>query len=346
MNDSTALQAIFDRLSAGKRLRQQELQTLVAAIRSQQITIATGDRAVSIGGSADDAVIVTGDHNVVITGTGAEVLRDLMGKRPRAEKLLLQAVKGEVTSRLKQSLHHAILIQLGMEAQPEQVQRPWDSDIKIGNQTFEPILDDWNILQVFYEVQGKLLILGNPGSGKTTTLLELAQALCDRAEQDMEFPIPILFNLSTWKDNEQLLQNWLVEELKSKYGVRKDIAAKWIGEAALLPMLDGLDELASVRQEFCIKQINKLLESESRPEFLVVCSRWEEYNIKTAKLHLNGAVFLQPLEAVKICNYLVGVKKEGLWQIIKTNPSLLELVKNSSTFKHYNSRISRYCYWF
>ena len=58
----TELQAIFDRVEAGKRLRKQDLTILMTATRSQQITIATGDRAVAIGGSADGAVIVTGDR--------------------------------------------------------------------------------------------------------------------------------------------------------------------------------------------------------------------------------------------------------------------------------------------
>lgn len=102
-----------------------------------------------------------------------------------------------------------------------------------------------------------MLILGNPGAGKTTTMLDLAKALIARAEQDADYPIPVLFNLSTWKDDKQSMRDWLVLELKSKYGVRKDIGAKWVDDAQLLPMLDGLDELESVRQEPCVRKINR-----------------------------------------------------------------------------------------
>lgn len=144
-----ALQAIFDRIEAGKRLNRRELQTLVEAARSQQVTIATGDRAVAIGGSADGAAIVTGDRNIIIAKTDAEAIRELIGKRPRTERLLLQAVKNEITSRLNQSLHQAVLIQLGMETQPEQVRRPWDSDVKIGDKPSEPLPRDWDISRVF-----------------------------------------------------------------------------------------------------------------------------------------------------------------------------------------------------
>lgn len=228
----------------------------------------------AIGGSAEGAVIVTSDHavvgdrNIVITGSDADAIRKLVGNRPRNETLLLQAVKKEVTARLKQSLHNAVLIQLRMEVQPEQVKRPWSSDIKIGDKASEPIPDETSIVEIFdqEEIAGKLLILGNPGAGKTTTMLDLANALIARAEQDADYPIPILLNLSAWKDDKQTLQDWLIAELKSKYGVRKDVSATWIEDAKLLPMLDGLDELEPLRQEPCVQKINDFLQSECKLE--------------------------------------------------------------------------------
>ena len=57
---------------------------------------------------------------------------------------------------------------------------------------------DQKIVDVFDEVKGALLILGEPGSGKTTTLLELARDLIARAEKDSTLPVPVVFNLSSW----------------------------------------------------------------------------------------------------------------------------------------------------
>ena len=48
-------------------------------MRSNQITLATGDKAVSIGGSADGAVIITGDRNIIINGADAAQLRENLG---------------------------------------------------------------------------------------------------------------------------------------------------------------------------------------------------------------------------------------------------------------------------
>jgi hypothetical protein len=77
--ESLDLQAIFDRVKAGGSLSPEDLQILAAAFRSRQITIATGDRAASIGGNADGAVVITGNGNLVIAGANAESIRDLLG---------------------------------------------------------------------------------------------------------------------------------------------------------------------------------------------------------------------------------------------------------------------------
>lgn len=228
MVDSAHLQNILNRVETGKHLSKQDLKTLVAAVRSRQVTLATGDRAVAIGGSVNDAVIVTGDRNIVITGANAEDIRELTGTRTRPERLLLKVVREEVVLRLKQSLHSKDLIPLRIEARPKTVKSLWDSDIKIGSKPVAYIPKSWNILRVFDESQGKLLILGNPGVGKTTKTLELAKALCDRAENSIDSPIPVLFNLSNWKRSKKTILKWLIDELESKYRVRNDVAEKWI----------------------------------------------------------------------------------------------------------------------
>ncbi|MBD2511346.1 NACHT domain-containing protein [Nostoc muscorum FACHB-395] len=249
--------------------------------------------------------------------------------RPKNQRILLAAVKEEVTARLRQSLHNAVLINLGKESQPQQVKRPWDAEIKIGLKPAEPLPDTTTILQVFdsQEIAGKLLILGAPGSGKTTTQLELAQALVSRAEEQSDYPVPVLFSLSSWKDDRQPLTDWLVAELKSKYGVPIKLGKEWLDNQQLLPLLDGLDELEPQRQELCVYAINQFLESETRPLYLVVCSRSEEYSNYATQLQLNGAIYLQPLTNNQICDYLTSIKYTELWSTISSDVELLELVK-------------------
>ncbi|WP_414755290.1 NACHT domain-containing protein [Anabaena sp. CCY 9910] len=249
--------------------------------------------------------------------------------RPKNERILLAAVKEEVTARLSQSLHNAVLINLGKESQPQQVKRPWDTEIKIGLKPPKPLPDTTTILEVFDspEIAGKLLILGAPGSGKTTTQLELAQELIKRAEEQPDYPVPVLFNLSSWKNDRQSITNWLVTELNSKYGVSNKLGQEWVNNYQLLPLLDGLDELESQSQELCVDAINQFLTGETRPLYLVVCSRIEEYNNYSTQLQLNGAIYLQPLSNNQICGYLTYLNSIELWSTISSDLNILDLVK-------------------
>ncbi|MFM9264956.1 NACHT domain-containing protein [Tychonema sp. BBK16] len=232
---------------------------------------------------------------------------------------LLQVVENEVVARLKQSLHDPVNIF-------------WNFDIKIGDNPSEDFSVNKSILEVLDrdQIAGKLLILGSPGLGKTTIMLTLAKALIERAieraKQDDNYLIPILFNLSTWKDNKQSISDWLVMELKSKYGVRKDFGAKLVSDAKLLPMLDGLDELELVYQEPCVRRINEFLHSDCSPRYLVVSSRREEYEQVVrgqSGLDVNGKIILQPLTPEQVQAYLVGINPETL----PIDANLLELLK-------------------
>ncbi|MHC5717613.1 MAG: NACHT domain-containing protein, partial [Nostoc sp.] len=192
----------------------------------------------------------------------------------------------------------------------------------------EPLPDTTTILSVFdsEEIAGKLLILGAPGAGKTTTQLELAKALVSRAKDDFSYPIPVLFNLSSWK-KDKALSEWLVSELNSKYNVRTKVGKKWLKEDQLLLLLDGLDELSPKIQELCVQAINQLLQNELPQQHLVVCSRTEEYDNYSTYLSLRGAICLQSLTDRQLHKYLLDVNQTNILQFIRNDPNLLELVK-------------------
>ncbi len=147
MSSNQDLNAIFDRIANGE-VTERDIKTLrqLLSTHEDQNSIQIGKYNVNIYEGRD---IQIGDR--IYQGADAEAIKDALrlvlqekqkAQRPRNEKLLLQAVKDEVIARLKQSLHNAVLINLGKEAQPEQVKRPWSSDIKIGDNKREPIPDD------------------------------------------------------------------------------------------------------------------------------------------------------------------------------------------------------------
>ncbi|BAZ22628.1 hypothetical protein NIES4073_35150 [Kalymmatonema gypsitolerans NIES-4073] len=242
------------------------------------------------------------------------------------QEILLERVKKEVENRLKDSLLKKVLIPLEKVLEPGRVKRYRDREVKIGIQENKPIPDRTEIITVFDDNEGKLLILGKPGAGKTTTQLVLAKALIERAERQLNHPIPILLNLSSWKDADQLIIDWLTAEVYSKYRIPTAVSKKWLENQQLLPLLDGLDEVKPQLQKDCIKAINKFSHHYT-PKHLVVCCRSDEYDNLSTKLHLEIAICLEPLTNDQIRDYLNKLKDTEIQQKIDTDSILLDLVR-------------------
>ena len=144
---------------------------------------------------------------------------------------------------LEMSLHGAAMLELGIKEDPSAVSYPWTIKSEQRNET---IPTRKSMLQIFDEVgMGRsLLILGAPGSGKTTMLLELARLLIERARQDETEPVPVVFHLASWKEK-QSLAGWLAEQLNIIYYVPKKTALAWVDENRILLLLDGLDAVGA-----------------------------------------------------------------------------------------------------
>jgi predicted NACHT family NTPase len=237
---------------------------------------------------------------------------------------LLTAVDKEITLRLQQTLHNAVLKTLLHEDPPKQTLRP-DIDVKIAKQPRYELPSDANIITVFDQAEGKMLILGAPGSGKTTLLLDLANALCQRAFNDDSAAIPVLFDLMGWRED-QTLANWLVLELNTKYNIPSNEADFLLKSGKLLLLLDGLNELKN-RQEQCILAINQFVANCSYPIHLAISTRFNEYKAGKGRLRLKAAILLRPLNETKIREYLINARSRELWHNIETEPNLLELAK-------------------
>jgi DNA polymerase III delta prime subunit len=185
------------------------------------------------------------------------------------------------------------------------------------------------ITQVFDESGGELLILGEPGSGKTTLLLELARDLLARAETNKAHPMPVVFNLSTWAVKQLPFDAWLTEELNSKYLVPRKLAQSWVENDQILPLLDGLDEVASTYRTACIGAIN-LYRRVHGLAAIVICSRIAESRDRATKLLLRNAVVIQPLTMQQVDNYLLGAGEQlsSLWALIHHDETLVEIATN------------------
>ena len=100
---------------------------------------------------------------------------------------------------LKKSLFIEVHIELNMETRPDAVEHPWDTVVQMPDKEHVPVAPGTTILELLDQANGSLLILGEPGSGKTTMLLELCQLAIERAKADPLQPIPVVLSLSSWK---------------------------------------------------------------------------------------------------------------------------------------------------
>ena len=240
---------------------------------------------------------------------------------------LIQDVKREVKATRSHSLHNAVLSNLSQEAAPPGVSRCWDVDVKVGNRPSFRLPPKASIAKVFDRTNGKLVILGATGAGKTTTLLELAMVLVSRAQKYPSLPLPVLFELGTWKEQSGAIADWLIAQLRFKYDIPVAVGKKWLAEQKLLPLLDGFDEVETHRQDSCIQAINQFIEGEFKPKHLVICSSFEAYKNCPNRFRLQASILLKPLTETQIQNYLLEARSRELWYSIEQEPELLRLAK-------------------
>ena len=258
----------------------------------------------------------------------------LSGTEPdyRFRKVLLNKVKKYwVQDVLEKSLHTQVLLELGLEERLDAIEDSFNQLQSISEKDKRSSLDTKNVSQVFHQMgEGRtLLILGEPGAGKTITLLRLAKDLVARTEQDMSQPIPVVLNLSSWVIKQMAIANWLVEELNSKYQVSKDLGTTWINNQQLVLLLDGLDEVKAECREACVRALNQFVQNYGQTE-IVICSRLQDYEALSTRLQLQAALYIQSLQPDQIDQYLeqAGEPLQVLKILLRQNETLQELARS------------------
>lgn len=263
-----------------------------------------------------------------IAGSNLNNATGMKREEYRNRQVLLNKVRNFwIKGVLEKSLYNQAKIELGLEEHFDAIELAWATpeetkqDLPIGTKA----IDKFDELGT-----GKtLLILGEPGAGKTTTLLEIAADLIADAEEDVNKPIPIVFNLSSWTNQKQSIANWLVEQLHIYYQVPKSLGKIYISKQELLLFLDGLDEVKADIRDLCVQAINQFIQDYGQTE-IIVCSRIKDYHNLSSNLRFQGAIFIKPLTDEQVESYLnqAGNKLLGVKTALKTDSVLQELVKS------------------
>ena len=92
--------------------------------------------------------------------------------------------------------------------------------------------------------EGRLLLVGEEGAGKTVLLLNLAKHLAEKAQRDASQPLPFVFNLATWSKDYAHFNDWATATLTKLYGLPAKDSGELLKKKSVVFLLDGLDELA------------------------------------------------------------------------------------------------------
>lgn len=160
------------------------------------------------------------------------------------------------------------------------------------------------IAGAFRSIQPRqLVVLGEPGAGKTVVAMLLTLSLL--ADRQPDEPVPVLFPLASWDPRREHLHTWMSGKLAEEYpglankaAYGPDAAARLVLDGEILPVLDGLDEMPPALHAEVINALDQAVAG-GRP--VVVTCRSAEYEFAVTR---SGSMLAQAavveIEAVRL----------------------------------------------
>lgn len=164
---------------------------------------------------------------------------------------------------------------------------------------------------------GRMVLLGAPGSGKTTAVVRLALDVLEKREPGSATPIPVLMSPASWNPDAERLDDWIIRRLRIDYGLADDDAHRLIQMGMIMPVLDSLDELPG---STWLRATSELERHSLSTATFVITARTDEYEqeIRTTGRAISGAtvLVLEPLDLADASAYLSAsaVIDDHRWQ--------------------------------
>ena len=163
----------------------------------------------------------------------------------------------------------------------------------------------------------QLMVLGQPGAGKSVFAILLTLGLIDHPGQGE--PLPVLLPINVW-DPEESVEDFVARRVAEDYtpvlaphGDPPGLARQLVTNRLLLPILDGLDELPSDAHARAVGRLDEYASS-GRP--LVVTCRSREYEqavVRGRVLSRAAVIELEPVSVEAAIGYLSQPTADPRW---------------------------------
>lgn len=195
----------------------------------------------------------------------------------------------------------------------EQIQDAFAQVPPLTSQTFS------DITQAVRQIK-QLIILGEPGAGKTTTLWRLAADYATLALSDSNAPLPVLMRLGTLD-----AAIGIVQQLQNEL----DLLPFWklLHDRRLVLLIDSLNELPENQRDRKVAQLRDLVRYAHQHHMTIVVTCRELDYAGPLDLHVNQQVRIAPLDAIRIyqfcCNHLPEDGIDFFWQLTEADTAML-----------------------
>ncbi|WP_033437900.1 NACHT domain-containing protein [Saccharothrix sp. NRRL B-16314] len=173
-------------------------------------------------------------------------------------------------------------------------------------------------------IRHPLVVVGEPGSGKTALLLSLAETLAARARQDLSLPVPVVVDLGGWQRDDDFGE-WLLRVLSSRYRIGARLGRVWLRQGNLVLLFDGLDDLSPADRVECLAWITALKLRE-----VVLCGAGDEHR----HLPRCDVVRVDPLGRNEVLDLITACapRLDGLREALEKDPELWDEVRTPLAF--------------
>ena len=288
---SDNLQSAIQRLLAGAS-NDADLQAIVSAVQTGRLVLAPGTGSVAVGHNVENSQIipgsnnVIGDNNIYITGANAELIQTLLYQRSSVSlEAIIQQVRARASEKVLRNFGKIQLLnrrqvdvdQLYVDVYVLEVQ-DYRANIPglLKGQNVREQFDRLGLAKRGERLQGlqiaesedypRLMVLGKPGSGKSTFLRHLAVG-CSKGDF-LEGYIPYLLELRDVDESDFSLFRHIHEEFELD---EEEQTKQLLKQGKVLVLLDGLDEISSALQQRVQDELRRFAKRYNKNRFVLTC---------------------------------------------------------------------------